>query len=168
MSPSKYTGESVWDSKTETSAHLENLLVDPLRRVSVDAHLDTEATKSIDSTELCELEAAEDSFLELGSKSSNNVPEAVSSWEAGDVLVDSKVSDETPATLRQLGQKKSVAWFELVVLESSIDRSAHSAIPITMEIQVGEGSWESSLVQPRGNGNQDFVSFDLVVVWEKL
>ena len=136
--------------------------------MSVDAHLDTEVTKSIDSTELCELEPAEDSFLELGNKSSNNVPEAVANWEGGDVLLDSKVSKENPAILRQLGQKKSVAWFELVVLESTIDRGVHSAVPITMELQVGDGSWESSLVQPRDGGNPDFVSFDLVVIWEKL
>ena len=106
LSPSKYTGECLWDSKTQTSTSLDNLLVDPLRRVSVDAHLDTEVTKSIESTELCELEPAEDSFLELGNKSSDSIPEAVANWEGGDVLVDSKVSKEMPATLRQLGQKK--------------------------------------------------------------
>ena len=147
------------------------MIVDPLRRVSVDALLNTEVTKAIDSTELCELEPAEDSFLELGNKASDNVPEAVTSWEAGDVLFESKVSEEKPATLRQLGKKQSVAWFELVVLESSTDGGGHSAVPITMEVQVGDGSWESSLVQPRDTGStdgKDFVSFDLVIIWDKL
>lgn len=171
LAPSNYIGERIWDSKTQTTTYLENVIVDPLKRLSVDARLDTEVMKSIDSTELCELEPAEDSFLELGNKASDNVPDKVSNWEAGDVLFDSKVSKETPATLRQLGQKQSVAWFELVVLESSTDLSAHSAVPITMELQVGDGSWESSLVQPRDIDSQDtkdFVSFDLVIIWDKL
>jgi hypothetical protein len=110
-------------------------------------------------------------FLELGNTTSNNVPEEVSRWEAGDVLFDSKVSKETPATLRQLGQNKSVAWFELVVLESLTDLSVHSAVPITMELQVGDGSWESSLVQAQNDGSddsKDFVSFDLVIIWDKI
>eukprot|EP00534_Pseudo-nitzschia_fraudulenta_P009670 CAMPEP_0201169654 /NCGR_PEP_ID=MMETSP0851-20130426/80970_1 /ASSEMBLY_ACC=CAM_ASM_000631 /TAXON_ID=183588 /ORGANISM="Pseudo-nitzschia fraudulenta, Strain WWA7" /LENGTH=533 /DNA_ID=CAMNT_0047451473 /DNA_START=52 /DNA_END=1653 /DNA_ORIENTATION=+ len=171
MAPSDYSGECVWDSETKTSALMENLIVDPLKKFSVDAHLDTNVAKAIKATSLCELEPAEDSFLELGNKTSNNVPEAVSRWEAGDALFDSKVSKETPATLRELGQKKSVAWFELIVWESVVDRGVHSAVPITMQLQVGDGSWESSLVQSQDDGspeNKDFVSFDLVLIWEKL
>jgi len=171
LAPSDYKGEHLWDSKTQNTAYLENVIVDPLKKISVDVNLDTEVAKAIDVTGLCELEPAEDSFLELGNKKSNNVPEEVSRWEAGDVLFDSKVSKEIPATLRQLGQIKSVAWFELVVLESLTDLSIHSAVPITMELQVGDGSWESSLVQPQDDGShdsKDFVSFDLVIIWEKL
>ena len=171
LAPSNYTGERLWDSETQTTAYLENVIVDPLKRASIDAHLDAEVAKSIDATGLCELEAAEDSFLELGNTTSDNLPEAVSRWEARDVLNDSKVSKETPATLRHLGQKKSVAWFELVVLESLTDRSVHSAVPITMELQVGDGSWESSLVRARDDGSdesKDFVSFDLVIIWDEI
>ena len=171
LTPSKYRGERLWNSKTETTGYLENVIVDPLKRVSVNAHLDTEVTKTIESTGLCELEPAEDSFLELGKQTSDNIPEAVLSWEAGDILFDSKVSKELPATLRWLGQKKSVAWFELVVLESATDSNVHSAVPITMELQVGDGSWESSLVQPRdfgSNDSKDFVSFDLTIIWERI
>jgi len=171
LSPSNYSGERLWDSKTQTTAYLENVMVDPLKRVSIDAHLDTDVTKAIDATGFCELEPAEDSFLALGNKTSDNIPEAVSSWEAGDILFDSKVSKEIPATLRHLGKKQSVAWFELVVLESENDPNVHSAVPITMDLQVGDGSWESSLVQPRDDGDQDskdFVSFDLVIIWKKI
>jgi hypothetical protein len=146
-------------------------MVDPLKRVSIDAHLDTDVTKAIDATGFCELDPAEDSFLALGNKTSDNIPEAVSSWEGGDILFYSKVSKEIPATLRHLGQKQSVAWFELVVLESENDPNVHSAVPITLDLQVGDGSWESSLVQPRDDGDnnsKDFVSFDLVIIWEKI
>eukprot|EP00535_Pseudo-nitzschia_heimii_P002195 CAMPEP_0197185232 /NCGR_PEP_ID=MMETSP1423-20130617/11485_1 /TAXON_ID=476441 /ORGANISM="Pseudo-nitzschia heimii, Strain UNC1101" /LENGTH=533 /DNA_ID=CAMNT_0042636241 /DNA_START=140 /DNA_END=1741 /DNA_ORIENTATION=+ len=171
LAPSKYTGETRWDSKTETTSYLKNIVVDPLKKISVDAQLETNVAKAINVTDLCELEAAEDSFLELGNKTSNNVPKAVSLWEAGDILFDSKVSQDLPATLRRLGQKKSVAWFELVVLESPTGSSVHSAVPITMELQVGDGYWESSLVQPENDGIhdiKDFVAFDLVIIWDRI
>lgn len=171
LASSNYTGERLWDSKTKNTAYLENLIVDPLKNISVDARLDIDVAKGIGVTDLCELEPAEDSFLELGNKTSNNVPESVSGWEAGDALFDSKVSKEMPATLRHLGQKKSVAWFELIVLESITDHGVHSAVPINLELQVGDGSWESSLVQPQADvshHSKDFVSFDLVIIWDKL
>jgi len=166
LAPSSYTGECIWDNKDLTTKYLENIVVDPLKRFSLDAFLATEITKGIRATSLCELEPVEDSFLELGNKTSN-VPEAVSYWEAGDAIFDARVSKANPATLRELGQKKSVAWFELVVMEPQTDSGAYSAVPITMQLQVGDGSWESSLVRSRDDGNGDFVSFDLVIIWDK-
>lgn len=168
LAPSAYAGEGVWDSKDTTTTYLENMIVDPLKRISLDACLDTEVAKAIEATNLCELEPVEDSFLELGNNTSNNVPDAVFRWEAGGVLSDSKVSEENPATLRELGQKKSVAWFELVVMEPNTDSNAHAAVPISMQLQVGGGSWESSLVKSLDDGSGDFVSFDLVIIWDKL
>ena len=56
-------------------------------------------------------------------------------------------------------------------MESTIDQNVNSAVPITLELQVGDGSWESSLIQPQDDGNQDskdLVSFDLVLIWDKL
>ncbi|VEU43001.1 unnamed protein product [Pseudo-nitzschia multistriata] len=165
LAPSPYAGERHWDNNEVTTKRLENIIVDPFKRISLDAVLDVEVANKIEATDMCELEPVEDSFLELGNKTSDNVPEAVSSWEAGNVLSDSKVSKENSATLRKLGQKKSVAWFELVVMESQRDSTAHTAVPVSMHLQVGDGSWESSLVQSRGD--DDFVSFDLVIVWDK-
>eukprot|EP00536_Pseudo-nitzschia_multiseries_P013121 jgi/Psemu1/210666/e_gw1.542.6.1 len=167
LAPSSYTGECLWDNKDMTTKYLESIVVDPFKRVSLNAFLDTEVAKGIEATSFCELEPVEDSFLELGNKTSNNVPEAVSRWEAGEAMSDSKVSAENPAILRELGQKKSVAWFELIVMETCDDSNAHAAVPITMQLQVGGGSWESSLVQSQDDGNGDFVSFDLVVIWDK-
>jgi len=171
LTASVYSGERIWDSTTITSPFLENILVDPLTKVSLDAKLDTVVAKEIETTDICELEPAEDSFLELGNTTSDDVPEAVSKWNAGDTLFDSKVSDEIPATLRKIGQKKSVAWFELVVVEPSTDPGVHSAMPLAMEVQVGDGSWESSLVQfqvSKSEECKDFVSFDLVLIWDML
>mmetsp|Transcript_32604 Transcript_32604/g.54614 ORF Transcript_32604/g.54614 Transcript_32604/m.54614 type:complete len:527 (-) Transcript_32604:532-2112(-) len=168
LAASMYTGESTWDDKTETSPFLQNLLVDSMTQLCVDAHLDTNASKMIQATDTCELEPAEDSFLELG-KTSEDVPEAVSKWEAGDVLLDSKVSTDSRSSARLVGQKKSMAWFELVLLEPS-QTDEYCAIPLSIQIQVGDGSWESSLIQPRQSlegDAKDFVSFDLVIIWGK-
>ena len=64
LAASSYRGERIWGSKTETevSTHLENVIVDPLTKLTVDSHLDIEVAKAIKTTNLCELEPAEDSF----------------------------------------------------------------------------------------------------------
>jgi hypothetical protein len=170
LAGSAYSGEAEWDDKDATSPSLKNVLVDPLTQVSVNAQLDTTASKSFLQTETCELEAAEDSFLELG-KTSDDIPEDVAKWEAADVLYASKVSKDLPSSMRFVGRKKSVAWFELIVMEQDMkQKKVHCAIPIALQIQVGGGSWESSLVQSQqleDGDPQDFVSFDLVILWER-
>jgi hypothetical protein len=168
---SNYAGERNWDDKTTTSSFLQNILVDPLSQVSVDAQLDVEVSSNIQVTDTCELEAAEDSFLELG-KSSDSFPEDVTKWEGGNIILNSTVSKDNPSSARLVGQKKSVAWFEVVVMEPELSdpqKYVHSAIPVALQIQVGDGSWESSLIQPLQGlegDSKDFVSFDLVVLWK--
>ena len=168
---SKYTGESEWDDKTKTTPLLENLLVDPLTQQYVDAKLTPSVTKNLEATAVCELEPAEDSFLELGKSSNDELLDAVAKWDAGDVLFDSKVGPEQPASLRLIGQKNSFAWFELVLLETKMEKGLNCAVPLALQIEVGDGSWESSLVQAEpvaGGEGKDVVTFDLVVIWENL
>ncbi|KAL3921542.1 MAG: hypothetical protein SGILL_002695, partial [Bacillariaceae sp.] len=171
MSGSMYTGENEWNDKTTTSPLLENLLVDPLTQVSVDALVDASLKDAFPVTEICELEAAEDSFLELG-KTGDDIPDAVAKWEAGDVLFDSKVSKDTPCSMRLVGKKKSQAWFELVLMEpETVKDKVHCAIPVAMQIEVGDGSWDSSLIQTKHiveDDPKDFVSFDLLVLWDQF
>ena len=167
MAASSYSGERTWENASRTSPFLENIFVNPLTKKTIDAKLDTHISKRINTTELCELEAAEDSFF---SNDSNGVPEVVCNWDASDSLLASKVSEENPVTLRKIGQKKSMVWFELILIEPPT-KSYYSGLPLAMEIQVGDGSWESSLVQSETNDTKDckdFVSFDLVLVWEML
>lgn len=172
LAGSTYAGEPDWDdSTTLISPMLRSILVDPLTQVSVNAHLDTNVLRSIPATETCELEPAEDSFLELG-KTTEDIPDDVIQWEAGDVLFDSKVSKDSPSTMRLVGKKKSVAWFELVLMEPDMTmENVYCAIALALQIQVGNGSWESSLIQTqhlKEGDHADFVSFDLVTMWEKL
>jgi hypothetical protein len=169
LAASDYAGEHVWNEKTAKTSFLANLLVDPLTQVSVDAQLDPRVATSLEPTESCQLDPAEDSFLEIG-KSTNDVPLEVSRWDAGSVLVDAKFSAESPASLRLVAQRKSTAWFEFVLMEPTTTPNIHSAVPLALQIQVGDGSWESSLVQTQrlADDSIDFVSFDLVIIWEKL
>ena len=173
LSASAYAGEPVWDSQqegSETTEILQNLLVDPFTDQHVNAHLIPGALMGIEPTKLCPLEPAEDSFLELG-KMTDEVPLDVAKWDAGDVLFDSKVSPDGPlATLRLVSSKNSMAWFELVVLEGSPAKGMDSAVPLSMDIEVGNGSWDSSLVrpEPKDGGETDMVSFHLVIAWENL
>ena len=146
---------------------MENILVDPLNEVSLDATLLPTIGDTIQETGVCELEPSEDSFLEFG-RSSNEEPEQVSKWNAKDVLAASKVSETSPSSLQLVGQRKSCAWFELVVTDTAVDSGMNFAVPIALQIEVGDGSWESSLIQAETKGEEkDMVSFDLVIIWEK-
>lgn len=158
----------MWDEPESVSSDLRNLLVDPFSDQHINAHVMPEAVRSLESTEICELQPAEDSFLELG-KGADEVPEAVATWEASKVLSESMVSSDGPAgSLRLITSKNSVAWFELIVPEGSLEEGVDSAVPIALDIEVGNGSWDSSLVRPElsEHGEKDIVSFDLVIAWE--
>ena len=174
LASSDYMGEPVWDEPTETTPFLQNILVDVFTDKHVDAELTPDAVQDLTPTEFCQLEPAEDSFLELG-QSSNSIPELVSNWNPRDVLSNSRISDDqasSKSTLQLLTVKNSVAWFELVVLERSNKsvKGVNSAIAFDLQIEVGNGSWESSLVQPELNADsadaKDMVSFSLVIVWD--
>lgn len=173
LASSDYSGEPRWDEPSNTTTHLQNVLVDPFTNQHVTAQLMLEVVEGLTPTEVCELEPAEDSFLELG-KSSDEVPEEVSKWEAGDVLVDSTVNKNGPtSSLKLIAVKNSMAWFELVVLEGATSKGVDSAVPLAMQIEVGNGSWETSLVQPEStvdgdNSQRDMVTFNLVIVWDNL
>lgn len=169
LQSSDYKGEPEWDSKSDRTPALEDLLVDPLTQTKINIKLATEIVQQLQATQVCELEAAEDSFLELGKSADNDEPDEVTQWDYAAVLSSSTVSSESsPSTLRLLAQKSAVGWFELVLLETTVENGLHSAVPLALQIEVGDGSWESSLVQPEpveGEGVKDMATFDLVLAW---
>ena len=170
LAASDYAGEPVWDEPESVSCHLQNLLVDPFTDQHINAQIMPHALRSLDPTEICELQAAEDSFLELG-KVADEIPEAVANWDAGQILFKSNVSPNGPAaSLCLLASKNSMAWFELVVLEGNLAQGVDSAVSLSMDVEVGNGSWDSSLVHPEQleQDKKDMVSFDLVIAWENL
>ena len=59
----------------------------------------------------------------------------------------------------------------MILAETSLDKGINSAVPIALQIEVGNGSWDSSLIRPEKKGDattKDLVNFDLVIVWEQL
>ncbi len=170
LASSNYLGEPVWDEPSSTTYLLQNVLVDPFTEQVVTALLMPDVVDRLTSTEVCELEPAEDSFLELG-KSSDEVPEAVSNWDACSVLIDSKVCEDGPtSSLKLISSKNSMAWFELIVMEGTTRNGVVHGVPLAMQIEIGDGSWESSLVHPELKSEskvsqKDVVTFDLVIVW---
>lgn len=171
LQSSAYTGEPVWENKAEHNPFLENLLVDTLTEMTVNAMLMTESLHHIQATEMCQLEPAEDSFLELGKPSCED-PVEVSEWKLVPVLSNSQVTVENPTpSLRLVTQKSAAAWFELVLVENAVDKEKgyHTAYPLALQIKVGGGSWENSLIQPdpsKEGEEKDMVTFDLVIAWD--
>uniref|UniRef100_A0A7S4MWN0 Dynactin subunit 4 n=1 Tax=Odontella aurita TaxID=265563 RepID=A0A7S4MWN0_9STRA len=125
-------------------------------------------------TETAELESVQDAFLEMGRGRGGASPEEVESWDAASVLAGNR--DEIPF-LRLIAAKEDKAWIELVVAEEgeggsgsdTLAGASHVAASLSLMIEVGEGSWESSLVKrqpPEKEGEVDTVNFDLVVLWK--
>ena len=175
LKPSSYKGEPMmWrqSSAGDTSSVFNDLIVDSLNKLTIQAKLLTDSTSDIEATAIFQLEAAEDSFLELGKTSGSDEPAEVSNWNAQGTLSSSTVApgSNVKSTLKLVAQNSANGWFEVVVLETASDEAPHVAIPLSLEIQVGNGSWESSLVQPRSteesSGEQgDAVTFDFVIAF---
>lgn len=167
---SDYSGEPVWDDSSSTTSLLQNILLNPFTDSRVDAKLLPELVAGMEPTDFCQLDASEDSFLDLG-KTSNEIPPAVIDWKPSTALSESEVkTDGPPSALRFVGSANSNAWFELVVLEKAVPEGHNHAVPLAMQIEVGSGSWDSSLILPNikdeGDDSKDAVTFSLVIVWE--
>mmetsp|Transcript_110 Transcript_110/g.171 ORF Transcript_110/g.171 Transcript_110/m.171 type:complete len:557 (-) Transcript_110:56-1726(-) len=177
LAGSSYKGEAVWDDPNATNSLLEDVLVDPLTQESINAALHPELSSDLAPTDVCQLESAEDTFIELG-KSSSDMPDDIKNWKADEVLANT--AGDMATILRMVGQHKSMSWFEVVLAEPEVTASlsgsttinskfGHVAIPLSLQVQVGEGSWDSSLIQPRftEDGGKDFVPFEFLLAWSK-
>lgn len=168
LAASDYGGEPVWEvNSTERNPKLVNICVEPLDQKIVSASLATEIGKGIPASAVCELEPGEDSFLDLG-RSIYDEPPEVYKWKTEYALEDAQVSASNPSSIRVIESRKSSAWLELIVMETPVDVGFSSAIALSLQIEVGGGSWESSLIQPekQDGDKKDMVNFDLVLVWD--
>jgi len=185
MGVSAYEGESFWEEgQTTKNPYMENLLVDSLSNRHVDVLLlqpSNNTNNYLLKSELVELESAEDTLVDIGKV--REIPEAVTHWNAETAIQAASSSDAATGLegnqyafsgLKLIDKKSGSAWFELVcaVVAKPAERAAHlfPAIPISLQIQVGNGSWESSLIKASGAAGEegkevDTVSFDLVLTW---
>jgi hypothetical protein len=155
--PSTYNGEVNWDDPNGSCVtFLKDLLVDELMQESLQIDLQTTILQDLATTETVELLSAEDSFIEFGGKA-REVPEGVRGWKAPARTV-------TASQMRVVASSSSTAWFELVTAGLEVADGSRPGLPISIEVELGNGSWESSLI-PQKNPENDFVAFDLVIAW---
>lgn len=105
-----------------------------------------------------ELASAEDSLLELTHTSSNQLPETASSWNG------------TSERTQWIAQQQQDAWLEVVIpVQSTLPVThplEHCAVPLQMQVELGNGSWESSLIEQDTSKETDWVEFDVILTWE--
>jgi hypothetical protein len=156
---STYDGETNWeDADGPRVTFLKDLVVDELMQESLQVDLQTTILRDLATTETVELLSAEDSFIEFGGKA-REVPGGVRNWKApeGGIVAASQ--------MRLVASSSSTAWFELVTAGLEVVEGSRPGLPFGIEVEVGNGSWESSLI-PQKNAENDFVSFDLVIAWK--
>ena len=152
---SSYEGEQGWDSSDPPEPSINQLLVDELTQTYMNIELNTNILRDLSTTETVELLSSEDSFIEFGGKA-RETPNEILKWQAFEGKVEKSV-------IRLVGASSSTAWFELLTFGLESMEGRQPAIPISLEVEVGNGSWESSLI-PHKQNKDDFVSFDLVIV----
>ncbi len=170
-----------------TTKCFENVVIDSmtLQRENVHVLPQTTGTESDDNknngTETITLEPAEDSFLGIG-KSSTSTP-IIDNWgmnqeqehQHGDSSMPQWTEDED--VWKILHVDNDVAWVQFMThtrsndnLSSSTSEFKYVAVPMVMEIELSEDSWESSLIQPSKDikeGEKDVVRFTIYPVWKK-
>jgi hypothetical protein len=169
FTPSTYNGEvDYWNESADgavdecpaTTCAFRGLLVDTFSQTFVDAKLKPNRTIDI-PTQFVELQSAEDSIIELGGQT-RTIPQAVANWDPAEPNQESSSS-----TMELVAQNASEVWFTLLVKEeeTSLEGVSAGAISVSMEIDLGNGSWESSMI-PKMH-DDDTVTFQLVMIWSR-
>ncbi len=180
--------ESDVDVNTTTPT-FRNVLLDPLLRTTTEElHVLLFGSNLSASTETptIELQSMEDSILldyastspaahSTSANTRNALPGAINEWGLDQTDHQNILSDKnnhynrSDNQLRFVAQNASTAWYELSVVEPMIQHhlstgaTSSYGIPMILEIDLGNGSWESSLI-PVEQEN-DTVRLDLVLVF---
>merc|ERR1712008_160223 len=107
---------------------------------------------SLSPTEFFELDPADDPFLDIGKGRVDN-PSEVRDWDATSML--GMLGEDSTSEMRLVATQGDTAWVELVLCNagevSSKDANANLflAVPLALQIAVGNGSWEASLIKRR-------------------
>ena len=128
-------------SMTQLTIGWSSVVVDSLSGKTMDIHVLTTPIIQESPTSVATLEAVEDLFLDMNQL---KVPDAVATF------------GRTGKT-RLVATQADTAWFEVA--------GGQNAILLSLQIQVGDGSWESSLIKKQPSGDEmDFCNFDVVLV----
>jgi hypothetical protein len=146
-------------STLENARALKQVLIDSLKVSYADIILNPKATSTLKPSEFVQLDSVQDSFLELGKSSRSSLPEAVASWTP-------TAPGDSPS-IQLVASYKDTAWLELILTVTDYQQNqVWTAAPITLQIQVGDGSWESSLIKCIPSERPDLVTFDIFIAWE--
>lgn len=167
----RFSGSSTSNEDLDTK-EFENILVDPFTETTI-AKADlcsSDSLSSVAPSEWIELDSAEDLILDIGKRQEDD-PEVVRSWDFAPLL-GALDSDSLPK-LTTVACRGDTSWVEVIIpnaiaLGSDDDKhpSNHFAVPLSMHIEVGNGSWEASLIKRRDlpEEEQDLVQLDFVVL----
>jgi hypothetical protein len=153
--PSSYAGESdYWNDATDDApptSLLRHVVVDPFHDTVLDTiQILTSVTAPSTTVELL---PAEDTLLESGNSGAPMHPlDAVRDWDP---------SMSADASLRWIGHQGATAWLD-VTIRLPDTSPLPVGLPVALEIELGNGSWESSLI-PVEKEN-DSVTFDVILV----
>lgn len=165
---------------------LENILVNPFTERFVQGHLcPMDTLSSITPTDYFVLEPADDPFLDIGNKSSTEEggdPLVVKNWDAITTLSsfvgDGSSISSSKSKLQLVATKGDTAWVELILcfdvassppptISDTNTNSYYLTVPLALQIEVGNGSWEASLIKRRDDipdEEMDLVTFNLVAL----
>jgi hypothetical protein len=142
---------------------------------------------SITPTDYFILDPADDPFLDIGNKSSNaegGDPLVVKNWDAmttlGTIAGDGGISSSSGSSkskLQLVATKGDTAWVELILCIDDVTsppltttndtNSYYLTVPLALQIEVGNGSWEASLIKRRDDildEEMDLVTLNLVAL----
>jgi len=166
---------------------LQSVVLNPFTLETVSASLiPVHGPLQAGPTEIITLQPVEDVFLELGKGSQQSRdPSSVEKWDAASILEAEKARSSSPQTttsvVKVVAQERDKVWLQFIVdcrIDAKSERcepikTSFVATPLSLQIEVGSGSWETSLIQPRQTqtvvGNEkDFVTFTILLLWKRL
>ena len=156
---------------------LQNIRIDSLGRHRANVRM-IGSISTVVLPDMVELEAVEDALFDIGAGQSKE-PKEVDKWDADAVLKarghsSDTCSDDGPSKcpFSTVAVSKDRAWVQLVIEEDGFKETStlgeFVAFPATLQVEIGNGSWESSLIKSAPEikeGESDLVSFRLLLAW---
>ncbi|KAL7443224.1 hypothetical protein ACHAXM_008853 [Skeletonema potamos] len=168
----RFSGPESVEGENFDTNELENILIDPFTEVTIaKAELcSLDSLSSMDPSDWMELDSAEDLLLDIGKRQDDD-PQLVRSWDSAPLL-GALDSDSLPK-LTIVASRGDTSWVEMILPKPMVmgsdgnkPPSNYFAVPLSMQIEVGNGSWESSLIKRCDvpEHEQDLVRFDFVIL----
>lgn len=108
---------------------------------------------------------------ELFTLEASEVMRKDSNGDRNDAWSKDDLNWSTASTCKLIGVNNDVAWVQLITKgpEEKTSDGNFIGTPLLLEIEVGEDSWESSLIHANEmmDGEKDFVPFTILPVWKK-